>query len=550
MNGRGRWPSQSCANGGSFLRPAAAGLLSTAVLVAAPLAEAQELAYPVMAVPEVVCRAAPSHTSGVVEVLEVTGEIGTVGWARTRADERGETWVHVFPHVIGRPWLSEGCWVLESKLASGWESGHLRTLADPLVSADELPPFEHLLAVHTLFGHPVYRERVAKSTALARLRTALAAKAVEAAQWGWLGHRPVDRDLRIITWIESFGDRVRYSEDASGWGEWHVEMSAAETEAGRGDGERTEPAAPGRELAVVAPDAACRVRPSRTAPASRVLRLDLHFRTHRADTAVGGEAWVFHPPGSCWVAAAHTAPGDSPDHVTLMADRFLTSGEGWSTDNHLALLAVLSSRHWGHRDVVEASPVLGLRRLAVLRGVLRTGEFISIHPRYADAVTLAWIAALGPDIALTAEGHAWTVSDEAYLTLYGRHRSDPFAEEILWTYASESDAYSCEGDYLCDVEQAVNRRLARYWTEFPDGRHIAGAVESARTALGRVLDECVAAHAATAESLEARRWRWYGGDERGPEIALELAASLERVDEGAKAPLLATLRELENCADK
>lgn len=494
MNGRGRWPSQSCANGGSFLRPAAAGLLSAAVLVAAPLAEAQESAYPVMAAPEVVCRAAPTHSSGVVEVLEVTGKIGTVGWARTRADERGETWVHVFPHVIGRPWLSEGCWVPESKLASGRESGHLRTLADPLVSADELPPFEHLLAVHTLFGHPVYRERVAKSTALARLRTALAAKAVEAAQWGWLGRRPVDRDLRIITWIESLGDRVRYSEDASGWGEWHVEMSAAEAEAGRGDGERTEPAAPGRELAVIAPDAACRVRPSRTAPAPRVLRLDLHFRTHRADTAVGGEAWVFHPPGSCWVAAAHTAPGDSPDHVTLMADRFLTSGEGWSTDNHLALL-VLSSRHWGHRDVVEASPVLGLRRLAVLRGVLRIGEFIPIHPRYADAVTVAWIASLGPDVSLTAEGHAWTVSDEAYLTLYGKHRSDPFAEEILWTYASESDAYSCEGDPVCGAVRAIDGRLSKYWTDFPEGRHIAGAVELGRAALARALEQCAAARA-------------------------------------------------------
>jgi len=51
-----------------------------------------------------------------------------------------------------------------------------------------------------------------------------------------------------------------------------------------------------------------------------------------------------------------------------MADRFLTSGEGWSTFNHLSLLTVLSVYGRGHRDIVEGSAVLGLRRLELLAG--------------------------------------------------------------------------------------------------------------------------------------------------------------------------------------
>ena len=68
-----------------------------------------------------------------------------------------------------------------------------------------------------------------------------------------------------------------------------------------------------------------------------------------------------------------------------------------------------TSRDRVHRDAVEASAILGLRRLEVLRRAL--GAFL---PRNVDAVTLAWIGSLGHEVAFTAEGHAWTVSDEAY----------------------------------------------------------------------------------------------------------------------------------------
>ena len=88
------------------------------------------------------------------------------------------------------------------------------------------------------------------------------------------------------------------------------------------------------------------------------------------------------------------------------------------------------------------------------------------------------------------------MSDDAYLTVYEKHRLDPFAEEIMWKYASESDAYSCEGEFACGVQQAVNKRLARYWVDFPNGRHIAEAVERGRAVLVRGEQTCDAAREA------------------------------------------------------
>ena len=501
-----------------------------------------------LATPEVVCHVAPSHSANVAEVLKVTGDAWAVEIRVDRAatDQRGETWIHIGPGLTSRPWVAEGCWVPESMVVSTEGAGHLLELADRLLSEDALPPLEHLLAVHTLFVHSMYREQVEGSPVFSQRRAALVVGAVEAAQrTGFTPRRQIDRDPRIIMWIESLGARVRYSETPSGWGTWTVEEGGTGTGARPGEPRHNErgPVPEGRELAIIAPDVACRIRPSRTAYGPRALRLDLHFRTDRADTTVASEAWVFYPPGECWVAAAHTAPGDTDQHVLAMADRLLTSGEGWSTFNHLSLLTVLSVRGRGHRDIVEGSAVLGLRRLELLRRVLREYE-----TRNADAVTLAWIEALGSEISYAAEGSAWTLSDEAYLTLYDNHRADPFAEEIMWKFASESDAYPCEGIVSCNVEEAVNKRLARYWTDFPDGRYIARAIDLARTALGYALEQCNAARGSGPDSRQSRIWRSERWDEWGADMARALLASLEAVSEEDKAPLIAKLGELEECA--
>lgn len=305
------------------------------------------------------------------------------------------------------------------------------------------------------------------------------------------------------------------------------------------------PATPreGRVLAVIAPDVACRERPSRTAWAWTTLPIDLHFNTERADTAVAGDAWVFVHQHRCWVLAAHTATGGTDEHVLVIADRFLTAGEAWSFDNFLSVYTVLSSRNSGHRKEVEASAILGLRRLQVLRGALRP-----LFPGDADAPVRAWVESLGDEVKLAHEGHAWTVSDEAYLNLYEKHRSDPFAEEILWEYASESVRRDCEGVFVCRLQESLINRLARYWIDFPNGRHIAEAVEQGRAEFGSGLEWCNAAHGPNLDSREARMWGWSGWDRSGAEIKRELLATLAEVNGEDKAPLLEVLAELEACA--
>ena len=529
----------------------AAGLFAALVAGAEPGA-AQEARYRVgLVLPEVVCRVAPSHSANAAGLLKVVGDWWTAEFwvGRTESDETGERWFHFVPGPTGRYGIPAGCWVPESVVTASEGAGHLLQLADGLLSAAAWPPLEHFVAAHNLFVHPRYREEVEESAVLSQRRMELLAKAVEAAQrvqWG--APRPVDRDPLVLAWIESLGEQVRYSEDRWGRGTWTVSERALEGDVGPAESRQPEPATPdeGRELAVIAPDVACRYRPLRAVFNSRVIPVDFHFRTERADTSVAGETWVHVRPQGCWVPAGYTAPGDTEEHVLAIADRFLTSGEAWSADNRFRLYNVLSSWNRGHREEVEASPILGLRRLEVLRGALSLSS--AKGPMSADALTLAWIGALGDEVALTAEGHAWTVSDEAYLTLYEKHRTDPFAEEIMWTYASESDAYSCEGELACSVEQAVNRRLARYWVDYPSGRHIAEAVEEGRAVLAYGLETCNTARGAEPDSREADGWRWSGWERSGAEIVRELMETLEAVREADKAPLVEVVRELEACA--
>ena len=118
----------------------------------------------------------------------------------------------------------------------------------------------------------------------------------------------------------------------------------------------------------------------------------------------------------------------------------------------------------------------------------------------------------------------------------------------MWKYASESDAYSCEGEFACGVQQAVNKRPARYWVDFPNGRHIAEAVERGRAVLARGEQTCNAARGAEPDSDEARGWYRTGWERVGAEVAEELRATVTRVSEEDKAPLIEVLDALEACA--
>lgn len=517
----------------------AAGLLA-AVFVRPDPAATQSWAAVVSA--ETECRAEPSPSADALGTLE----IGSVILINQRTSMSSGQWMHVAPSRSGGYGVPGGCWVLSSKVARTSETGHFLQLVDRLLSAKVRPALDELLAVHNLLESPSwYRDRLEASAALTERRTALLAKAVEVAQSPRSdGRRAVDDPL-VLAWIEALGERVRYSEDGRGRGRWTLVTGATEAEEEPSQSQQARPPAPpgGRELAVIGPNVACRTRPSRTAWSWETLPVDRHFRTERADTSVTGDAWVFVRDHGCWVLAEHTAVGHTDEHVLAIADRFLTSGEAWSFENHLRVYRVLSSRRQGHREDVEASAILGLRRLQLLRGALRP-----LRPFNADVLTRAWIGALGDEVKMAHEGNIWTVSDEAYLSLYEKHRSDPFAEEIMWEYASESVRRDCEGEFACAVEESVLNRLARYWIDFPNGRHIAEAVEEGRVELGYGLESCEAARRPEPNSMEARMWGWSGWGQSGEEITRELLATLEAVSGKDKAPLLEMLGELEQCA--
>ena len=490
---------------------------------------------------ETVCRLSPSPSADAVGMLES----GSLILFDVAVGAATGSWWQVVPSQSGRYGPSHRCWVPSSNVARTRETEHLLRLADRLLSASVRPALDELLAVHNLFVHYTNREQVEASAALTQRRTALLAKAVEVAQMPRFldGPRPVDDPL-VLAWIESLGEQVRYSEDRSGQGSWTFvgEAPGAGEEPSRPQPVESTPAREG-ELAIIAHDVACRYRPSWIDyDYSTVLPLDFHFRTERADTVVAGEAWVHVGLWGCWVLAAHTAPGGTEEHVLTIADGLLTSAEGWSSENRLRVYNVLSSWNRGHRRDAESSPVLGLKRLDLLRVAI-----VGHNPRSASVRMRAWVTSLGDELTLAYEGSGWAVSDEAYLALYDKYRSDAFADEILWRYASES-AWDCEGEFACSVEQGVNRRLARYWTVFPGGRHIAEAIEGARTILGYGLESCNAARPPGTNLMEAGRWGWSGWKPAGEKITRELLATLEEVNEEEKAPVLETLAKLEACA--
>lgn len=516
-------------------------LLSAATLAGPAAVAAQYETASVSA--ETTCRAAPWHSEDAVGMFEVGDLVLVHGGAGTSDGQ----WMRVASSLPGGYGFPDGCWVPLTDMVLARGTGHFLQLADGLLSATAWPTLDELLAAHNLFGQPRYRDEVEASAVLTERRGHLLARAVEAAQRPRLGgRRPADDDPLILAWLESLGEQVTYSEDRRGNGWWTMAVAAREREAEPSQSRPIERATrpDGREMAIIAPDVACRSRPSRTAYYhANALPLDFHFRAERPDTIVAGDAWVHVGLWGCWVLREHTAPGESEEHVVTIADRFLTSGEGWSSDNRLRMYNVLSSWNRGHREEVEASPALGLARLRVLGVALA-----DLRPRAAGVRAKAWTASLGNEIRLAQEGHAWAVSDEAYLNLYEKHRSDPFAEDIMWAFASESAGRDCEGGFACSVNEAVINRLARYWTDFPGGRHIAEAVEKARSLIGHGLESCQAAHGTRTDSPDAGMWRWSGWDRSGAEITRELRATLEAVSDQEKAPLLEALAELEACA--
>lgn len=298
-----------------------------------------------------------------------------------------------------------------------------------------------------------------------------------------------------------------------------------------------------RELAVIARGVPCRSAPSRAARGNSPLLLGVPFTTDRPDTIVDGEAWV---SGSrwrdCWVPRSLTAAAGSEEHVLAIADHFLDSSERRTLDHSLRTFNLLNSRHHGYRAAVDSSALLTLRRLQVLGEVLTTiGTFT------ADALARGWANQM-EEVRMWSIGASWFVRDEAFEEAFEKHRESPWAEDILWELASGPTPHDCEGDFACTARVQVVNALARYWMEYPGGRHVAWAAEAAADGLGGFLETCRAAVGAEPESREAMWWEYVGWDPRGAETAREIRATLREVGEADRAPLMELLDGLNRCA--
>lgn len=506
------------------LHPAAL-LLALAGAIPAPAA-AQDRREAVFVSPNVVCRVAPSSAADVAGILRpmdsrLRGFVIEVERTETSAD--GEEWIWVSPAYTKWASLSEGCWVPESVLAPvegrGLAEAHLLLIADRLLSAPEEGTLADLLAVYNLFGDRRYREQVAESPALGVRQRDLLDRALQLVQAG----RLAESDPLVLAWLESLGE-----EAGAAMPSWTTPPRRS---------------AEGRELAIIAPDAACRAAPAaRGTQRGATLRLDQHFTAERADTTVSGEDWTFVREG-CWVPASETAPGGTDEHVRAIADRFMSADDGRSTGNLLRVYNVLSGRKTGHRDAVDVSGILSLRRLEVIDDWLGTFTFFN-----ADPLTLAVVRSLEEEVRYFEPGGRWILRDDVFLTLYERHRGGPEAHEVLWKLANAEAHNDCEGEFACFAHSWILKRVGRYWVEYPRGPHVTEAVTRARDRLQWWLDGCTAARDAEPGSREARWSEAVGWKTRGEEAVAELRMSLGEVADAVKAPLVEVLDGLEECA--
>ena len=476
--------------------------------------------------PNVACRVDPSSSAEVAGFLRQAGEfresiVEDVG--RTETDDAGAVWVYVGPDYTRWAGLGTGCWVPESVLApiDGYTltEDHLLLMADGLLSAPEGRTLADLVAYHNVFTHPRYREMVERSPDHVARRQGLLASALRVVET----ERLAARDPLVVAWLESLGEE------------------AVDALPG---GEVREPAPPGaRQLAIIAPDVPCRSAPGADVRlGAATLRLDHHFTAARADTTVSVDDWTFVFDG-CWVPASLTAPADSDEHVLAIADRFLSAGEGRSTENLLRVYNVLSGRNSGHRDAVETSGILGLRRLELIERWLAT-----FNSRDADPLTRAVVRSLDEEVLHFDPAGVWILRDDAWLALYERHQGRPEAHEILWKLATSAVHEDCEGSFACHARSWALDRVGRYWIAYPGGPHVVEAVARARDRLREFLEACSAARDAGPGSREARRWGFAGWEENGAETVRELRASLGDVAEQDKAPLVELLDRLERCA--
>ncbi|MDE2793761.1 MAG: hypothetical protein OXL34_02985 [Gemmatimonadota bacterium] len=202
---------------------------------------------------------------------------------------------------------------------------------------------------------------------------------------------------------------------------------------------------------LVATHAVCRAGPSRTAEVVALLvprgnrgGLGQRIAPLQAVTSTTGEVWFQISPADlkwadaddgCWLSQSVLPPSHGPEADLLtIADRLLGAPEGrpltqWVAAHNLFL-------HRWHREMVDASALLSLRRLELLdRAMSAVGE-PGRHqpgPDHLDPLVRAWVESLGDQVVYSSRytRNSWKVSREAFEALHDANRNDSVADEIL-----------------------------------------------------------------------------------------------------------------------
>ena len=189
-------------------------------------------------------------------------------------------------------------------------------------------------------------------------------------------------------------------------------------------------------------------------------------------TSAAGEVWFRVSPGAvkwtgvevgCWLSESVLVPsrGRAADLLNI-ADHLLAAPEGlqlteWVAAHNLFL-------HRWHRETVDASAILSLRRLELLdRAMSVVVEPGRWPPTLAelDPLVHAWVESLGDQVAYSSDTRRWRVSREAFQALHEEHRDHPLADEILQSTRQAPSVHESDGPAAAEsASSGAARQLA------------------------------------------------------------------------------------------
>lgn len=282
----------------------------------------------------------------------------------------------------------------------------------------------------------------------------------------------------------------------------------------------------------------CRAGPARDAEAVGRLGLGDVMTVLEGPTEADGVEWIHVRAntlrGTCWTAQSLTFERTgSAAALVIMADYALANAEGRSFEEWVRVINEIegTGEAIAYRTEPDMVALLELRRLQLIGAA---AEALDWFRGRSDPLVVSWVRSRDAELGYFEPGGMWTVNREAYEALHERFADTELADELLWQAASQPRYDDCEGDGDCYLGRPLES-MARYWSRYPDGPHIAEAVAAGRRQIA-VMERCFDGGLPTTPSAGR--------------IA-ELRDSLSEVDPAVAEPILSFLDQIEaNCVGR